>query len=210
MARQCLARLLHLSWWRQYDQGFGIAVDESGNAYVTGLTHSTDFPTLNQYQSTLRGLTDAFVAKLAYSGSGNVSLAYSTYIGGTLVDGPDAGTGIAVDNIGSAYVGGYTESSDFPTLNPFQNDTTYYDAFVIKFSFPDNSLSVDLTALDLTALQLSPVTPNPARDQMQASFTLPEARTVTMEIYAIDGRLVAVPLKAASRSARQLQPEHCS
>ena len=58
--------------------GIGIAVDGSGNAYVTGLTCSSDFPTLNPYQ-TYQGGRDVFVTKLSSSGN---SLIYSTYLGG--------------------------------------------------------------------------------------------------------------------------------
>ena len=88
------------------DYGYGIAVDSSGNAYVTGYTYSTDFPTVNPLQATnkpQRSRTrDAFVAKLNAAGS---ALVYSTYLGGS---GDDDGYGIAVDSSGNAYVTGYT------------------------------------------------------------------------------------------------------
>jgi hypothetical protein len=95
------------------DYGFGIAVDSGGNAYVTGVTASTDFPTMNPLQPASGGGTDAFVTKITPSGS----LVYSTYLGGSS---NDAGTGIAVDSLGTAHVTGYTYSLDFPTLNPLQ------------------------------------------------------------------------------------------
>jgi soluble cytochrome b562 len=114
------------------DIGMGIAVDGSGNAYVTGQTYSANFPTLNQYQ-TFQGVYNAFVTKIDTTKSGNASLVYSTYLGGS---GFDRGYGIAVDGSGNAYVTGYTSSKDFPTLNQFQ---TYIipiqmggDAFVTK------------------------------------------------------------------------------
>jgi len=111
------------------DYGYGIAVDSSGNAYVTGITASSDFPILNPYQSTFQGgYYDAFVTKLSSSGD---SLIYSTYLGG---GSDDFGNGIAVDGRGQAYVTGETGSSDFPTLNPYQTDQLYSDAFVAKFS----------------------------------------------------------------------------
>ena len=92
------------------DQGYGIAVDSSGNAYVTGDTYSSDFPTTaSAYQPALNGISDAFVTELNAAGNG---LLYSTYLGGSK---GDFGQGIAVDSSGNAYVTGYTYSSDFPT-----------------------------------------------------------------------------------------------
>jgi hypothetical protein len=111
-----------------WDYGYGIAVDGSGNAYVTGVTGSTDFPTLHQYQ-TDQGWDDVFVAKLDPSQSGNASLLYSTYLGGGDYD---FGYGIAVDGSGNAYVTGYTWSTDFPTLDQFQADQENGDVFVAK------------------------------------------------------------------------------
>jgi hypothetical protein len=120
------------------DYGLGIAVDGSGNAYVTGWTGSTNFPTLNPFQSTSHGGypdKDAFVTKLSSTGN---SVIYSTYLGG---GSDEAGTGIAVDGSGNAYVTGYTSSSNFPTLNPSQTTFQgYNDAFVSKFGSAGNSL----------------------------------------------------------------------
>ncbi|MEA2204292.1 MAG: hypothetical protein QOE77_1068 [Blastocatellia bacterium] len=105
--------------------GFGIAVDSSGNAYVTGVTSSGNFPTANPIQGANAGFgTDAFVTKLNPGGSG---LVYSTYLGGS---GSESGQGIAVDATGSAFVTGYTASTDFPlvvgtllTKSPFHIST---------------------------------------------------------------------------------------
>jgi hypothetical protein len=93
------------------DLGYGIAVDASGNAYVTGYTDSLNFPTTSgDVQGTYGGgAQDAFVAKLNSAGT---ALLYSTYLGGSS---DDYGFGIAVDLSGNAYVTGATRSSNFPT-----------------------------------------------------------------------------------------------
>ncbi len=94
------------------DMAYSIAVDASGNAYVTGWTDSSNFPcSPNPIQSGNNGGTDAFVTEIAPGGS---SLVYSTYLGGT---GTDAGNHIAVDSAGNAFVTGLTTSTDFPLAN---------------------------------------------------------------------------------------------
>ncbi len=117
--------------------GGGVAVDTSGNAYATGETRSTNFPTtLGGFQRTNAGLSDAFITKLSASGS----LLYSSYLGGT---GTDSGHGIAVDLSGRAYVVGDTASTNFPTKSTSTLGTSLVplqrtlkgpgDAFVAKF-----------------------------------------------------------------------------
>jgi uncharacterized protein (TIGR03437 family) len=91
------------------DEGRGIAVDEAGNAYVTGSTSSTDFPLAQPLQSVNGGRSDAFVSVLNASGS---ALLFSTYLGGSA---GDSGSGIALDPWGSAYVAGSTASANFPS-----------------------------------------------------------------------------------------------
>jgi hypothetical protein len=118
------------------DQSAGIAVDGAGNAYVTGFTESPNFPTKNAVQPTLSDFGDAFVSKLNALGN---SLVYSTFLGGTK---SDESYDIAVDSAGSAYITGYTNSSNFPTQNPRQ--VTYggvLDAFVSKISASAISLT---------------------------------------------------------------------
>jgi hypothetical protein len=119
------------------DQGSGIAVDSSGNAYVTGFTQSTSFPTVNAIQASLgaSGATNAFVSKLNAAGS---ALVYSTYLGGSNSDG---GYGIAVDSSGNAYVTGDTNSANFPTMNALQaNSGGASDAFVAKLDATGSAL----------------------------------------------------------------------
>ncbi len=124
------------------DSGAAIALDSSGNAYVTGWTSSTNFPvTAGAFQSVLQGgLSDAFVTKLDSAGA---KLLYSTYLGG--LD-RDQGTAIALDSAGNAYVAGATVSSNFPTVAPVQatfvggtcgsapNTFTCSDAFVAELN----------------------------------------------------------------------------
>jgi hypothetical protein len=111
------------------DQGRAIAVDSLGNAYVTGYTNSTDFPTRNPVQASNHGAPDAFVTELNATGS---ALVYSTYLGGNNYDG---GYGIAVDSLGNAYVTGQVYSTDFPTQKPLQpSNHGSYDAFVAKIT----------------------------------------------------------------------------
>src|SRR5208283_4175598 len=116
--------------------GAGIAVDSSGSTYVTGYTWSTNFPTVNPLRATNNtSHKTAFVSKLNAAGS---ALVYSTYLGGTFFD---QGQGIAVDASGNAYVTGWTQSADFPTVNPLQ--ATHHgggDAFVSKLSAAGSAL----------------------------------------------------------------------
>jgi hypothetical protein len=117
---------------RLFDQGQRIAVDAEGNACVVGyITQSIDFPTENPFQPEHGGgfnFYDLFVTKFDASGG---SLIYSTYLGGR---GDDAGSGIAVDGEGNAYVTGYTDSPNFPTVKAFQPALRgRVNAFVTKF-----------------------------------------------------------------------------
>jgi Beta-propeller repeat len=96
------------------DRSAGIAVDTSGNAYITGATGSQNFPTVAPAFPTLGGPRNAFVSKLNASGN---ALLYSTFLGG---GGWDAGVAIAVDGAGQAHVTGTTQSTNFPLVNPVQ------------------------------------------------------------------------------------------
>jgi hypothetical protein len=112
------------------DQGFGIAVDAAGSAYITGATTSTNFPLANAFfDDTLGGGFDAFAMKLSPSGS---ALVYSTYLGGSSTD---IGSAIAVDASGGTYVTGTTFSTNFPVANAFDGTANgISDAFVTKFN----------------------------------------------------------------------------
>jgi hypothetical protein len=115
----------------------GVVIDSAGNAYLTGNTHSIDFPTTtNALQPAFGGGDDdAVVVKLNADGS---DLLYSTYLGGS---GADVGYGIAIDDEGNAYVTGSTNSTDLVTVDPLQADNAGgCDAFVAKVNGNGNDL----------------------------------------------------------------------
>ena len=134
------------------DSGHGIAVDSSGDAYVTGDTFSTDFPTTSgvfqtSNNATSQSASNAFVSKFDPSQQGAASLVYSTYLGGSGHLGlGDDGAGIVVDSSGNAYVAGTTFSSNFPTTSgAFQTSTnaaaiSASNAFVTKLNSTGTAL----------------------------------------------------------------------
>jgi hypothetical protein len=130
------------------DQGFGIAVDSAGNAYVTGDTSSTEatFPVTGGPDTSNNGGFDAFVAKVNAAGT---ALLYAGYIGGSS---QDQGFGIAVDSAGNAYVTGATQSSEatFPvTGGPDLTFNGFRDAFVAKVvELPPTTPGCEITILD--------------------------------------------------------------
>jgi hypothetical protein len=129
----------------QADAGYGIAVDQSGAAYLTGRTDSPGFPTtVGAFQMSLNasGYPDAFIVKLNAAGS---TLSYSTFLGGWY---DDLGYGIVVDASGAAYVTGYTNSFDFPTtgwaFDPSFNGGYFgqsKDAFAVKLNAAGSELA---------------------------------------------------------------------
>jgi len=120
-----------------FDENFAIAIDSQGNAYVTGLTTSSNFPLVNPIQPFLGGGgDDAFIAKLNTNGS---ALIYSTYLGGS---GSDEGFGITVDSSGNAFISGQTNSTNFPVVDALQPafGGGFLDAFVTKINAQGTSL----------------------------------------------------------------------
>ena len=119
------------------DEGYGISLGTDGRAYVTGYTSSSDFPTENPYQAgSGGGSTDAFVSALSSTGS---ALYYSTYLGGA---GDNYGYGISQGTDGRTYVTGDTNSTNFPTENPYQAlpGSVSYSVFVSALSSSGSDL----------------------------------------------------------------------
>lgn len=124
---------------RALDFGTGIEVDGAGGVYITGWTDSDDFPIVNALQATLNGPRDAFLTKLSAQDG---SILFSTYLGGSRAEGSND---IVLNSAGEIYLVGYTNSTDFPTMNPLQGqlNTTYCfcdDAFVAKISADGQSI----------------------------------------------------------------------
>jgi HYDIN/CFA65/VesB family protein/ASPM-SPD-2-Hydin domain-containing protein len=109
------------------DGALGIAADSSGNAYVTGFSGSSDFPTVGAFQKSNKALgtngQNAFVAKLNPFADGGASLVYSTYLGGrgSINTTGDFGVSIDVDAMGRAFLTGVAGSEDFPIKRAFQS-----------------------------------------------------------------------------------------
>lgn len=119
------------------DEAHGVAVDSAGNAYVTGNTWSSNFPTVSPFSASHSGgSTDAFIAKINSTGS---AVAYSSYLGGP---GDDTAEGIAVDSAGKAHLTGFTTSTNFPTAYAFQQ--TYggsQDAFYTEVNAAGSAIA---------------------------------------------------------------------
>jgi hypothetical protein len=114
------------------DAANAIAIDPSGNAYVTGITNSSDFPVLAPLQVHSAGSSDAFVTKLSPDGR---TLLFSTFLGGS---GADQGNAVTLDQFGNVLVSGWTASQNFPNFNPVQSScaanskgTCSVDSFVV-------------------------------------------------------------------------------
>jgi len=114
-----------------HEQGAAIAVDGSGNTYLTGVSRSMNYPVAAAYKAAgAANYNNIIITKINASGS---ALVYSTYLGGS---NNDEGLGIAVDTVGNAYITGKTRSSNFPMVNAIQvsNSPNYDDAFLVKLN----------------------------------------------------------------------------
>ena len=120
------------------DIGYSLALDTSGNVYVTGRTSSTDFPTTSgAYDTSQNGSYDVFVSKL----NGDLTtLLASAYLGG---DSYDTASSLALDVSGNIYITGGTKSSDFPTTT---------DAYDVSYNGGNGDYFVSKLNGDLTNL----------------------------------------------------------
>ena len=116
-------------------KGLGLAVDDKGRAVLAGNTRSRQFPVKNAFQPEIGGGIDGFVLMIYPSGKG---LVYSSFLGGSM---EDCCFAAALDAQGIAHVGGYTTSSDFPVVDPFQSRLRgKMDAFVSRVSADGRTL----------------------------------------------------------------------
>ena len=114
---------------KKADQGYGVAVDTVGRAFVVGSTDSTNFPVANSSSlaATNAGKADAFLVEFDPTGA---TMLFSGLLGGKR---NDYGYAVAVDSSGAAYVAGRTESTDLPIARPIQAELAGRpDAFVAK------------------------------------------------------------------------------
>jgi hypothetical protein len=182
------------------DSGAGIAVDSTGNAYVTGYTRSSDFPTANAVQASYAGgncgsnpCSDAFVTEVNTLGT---SLVYSTFLGGTsgnlgnAVGCGNFGSAIAVDSNSNAYVVGTTCSSNFPAIAlAYQgqpgNTTGAGNAFISMVSH-NNLAGVALTPQKL-AFGNVPINTTSAvtSANVPSTVTLMNAGTVPLQVTSV-------------------------
>jgi hypothetical protein len=148
------------------DEGHGIAIDGSGDAFITGETFSTDFPTMNPIQAALASTaSNAFLTEINTGATtGQASLVFSTFLGGTgagNADFPfgDIALGIAVDSTSNAYIVGTTTSQDFPTQGTTISPCTHNnnsEAFLseIGLATPASATLVYSTCLGGTTAEL--------------------------------------------------------
>ena len=118
------------------ENGQKIAIDQSGNLFITGYTTSNNLPMINAYNATYGGSNDVFVAKFNTTGS----LVFSTYLGG---NSNEYGQDIIVDTVGNYYVTGYTYSFNFPIHNGYYVSPSklYINGFITQFVTPTPSSS---------------------------------------------------------------------
>lgn len=177
------------------DLGGGIAVDGAKNAYVTGMTSSVHFPTLNPTQPSLSGSSDAFVTEVL---AGGASLGFSTYLGGTEAENasPSPAQGsIALDGSNNIWVGGSTSSTNFPTAGTPAESISgggIEDGFVAEYS------ATTAADFSISATELAP-----------ATVAQGGSATSTVNITALNGFTGSVSL-SCSDTPSSVSPPQCT
>ena len=113
-----------------HDHCYDIEFDSNDNLFVAGYTFSTDYPTLNGYDTTFGFQYDVFVTKLS---NDLATMSASTYLGGA-GGGGERGTSIAIDSNNNVYIVGDTDRNDFPIVNGYDSTRSGNDAFIAKFT----------------------------------------------------------------------------
>ncbi|HEX8456816.1 MAG TPA: SBBP repeat-containing protein, partial [Pyrinomonadaceae bacterium] len=177
------------------DNANAIAVDASGNAYVTGATTSLTFPTVNPVQGVSGSGADIFVLKLNPTGTAFI---FSTYLGGSI---NESANGIALDPGGNIYLTGNTNSFNFPTANaPFQ--AAKAGGTSAFFRSTDNAQTWNPASADLTAPTVMIIAPHPT----DPSIVLAGAITGGAAVYkSIDGGVNWVPSNVGLQGVRQTE-----
>ena len=138
------------------DDPYAIAIDQSGNVYITGRTNSSDFPLTNPIQTT-RAAFDIFVTEINAAGSARL---FSTFIGGS---GSESGRSIAVDRLGNIHIAGEGTSTDFPVKNALQGTSgggsAPQDALVLLLGDTPPSNGPVITAVSDNLIDGGAVTP---------------------------------------------------
>jgi len=180
------------------EEGSAIAVDALGNTYVTGRTPSANFPvSADALQSSRRGASDAFISRFAVDGA----LLYSSYLGGSS---HDSGTGVAVEGAGTVVVTGWTESGNFPVVNPLQaTKGSAADAFVAKIFLQPAPAQPAVSINDVSVAEGGAGT----RDAVfTASLSFAATSTVTVTFTTADNSAVAGIDYAAAAGALIFNP----
>jgi hypothetical protein len=182
------------------DEGHGIALDNSGSAYLTGYTWSTDFPTTaGAYSTSHSGYSsDAFVAKLNPAGS---HLEYATFLGGNAVD---YGRDIFLDGSGFAYTTGETKSSDFPTTpGAYSTSITghYADIFVAKLNLEGTPVGSVTSEMSLPeGFALSQNSPNPFNASTKIRYQIPADAHVNLKVFNALGQETRTLVEAEQKA----------
>jgi len=164
-----------------------IAMDSEGNLYMTGFTHSANFPTTTgAFDNTYNGGADGFFVK--FNPLEN-TLVYGTFLGGSY---DDLGYGLAVDSAGNAYVIGDTWSPDFPTTpGAFDVINNGVDAFVAKLGMIASPVVSEIPSADVPKTNAFRQNyPNPFNESTKINYQIPADGHVTLKVFNALGQEV--------------------